>query len=257
MKKKHIWQKAFSLSVAFHLIVILTVGAMAASFHQEIQRPQEHLINVNLADTPEEIAKAEEAKSPFNKIKNFLDSPAQTKEAESENTPKANTNNNDSSPNNVNPTPTTNTAPAATGEVSSPDGILPATNGGGGNDSESSSVGTGGGGSGEGNSGGSESGGGDGGASRESLGSIASRFSQAVDSNKEYPYAAKRLGQQGTVGLYVVLDSSGNLVSASVTSSVNNNLDNAALKAVRNACPFPHGYGSTVEISINVNFYMN
>mgnify|MGYP000594351146 CR=1 FL=1 len=38
---------------------------MVAGFHQEIQRPKEELITVNLADTPEQIAKAQE-KSSFN-----------------------------------------------------------------------------------------------------------------------------------------------------------------------------------------------
>lgn len=60
MKRKHIWQKAFSLSFAFHLVMIITVGSMAAGFHQEIQRPQEQFITVNLADTPEETETAQE-----------------------------------------------------------------------------------------------------------------------------------------------------------------------------------------------------
>ena len=38
---------------------------MVAGFHQEIQRPKEELITVNLADTPEQIAKVQE-KTSFN-----------------------------------------------------------------------------------------------------------------------------------------------------------------------------------------------
>lgn len=63
--KKHIWKKSFSISFVFHFIVVITIGAMVAGFHQEIQRPKEELITVNLADTPEQRAKAQE-KSSFN-----------------------------------------------------------------------------------------------------------------------------------------------------------------------------------------------
>ena len=265
-RKKYIWQKAFSLSFAFHLIVILTVGAMAASFHEEIQRPQEQLITVNLADTPEEIAKAQEEQlSPFSKFKNLLEEPASTskpkasEESNAENKSQS-TENTSQSVSNLNDNSQTSTA----GEISSPDGILPASSIGGGS-TESTSDSTGGGseiGSGGGEAtGASQSGGGSegsgGNAQTESAGSVASRFSRAVDSNKSYPYAAKRLNQQGTVGVYVALDSDGNLISAYVTSSVNSNLDNAAMNAVRNSCPFPHDHGSTVEMNINVNFYLN
>ena len=43
-------KKAFSLSFAFHLVVIVTVGSIVAGFHQEIQRSQEQLITVNSND---------------------------------------------------------------------------------------------------------------------------------------------------------------------------------------------------------------
>lgn len=270
-RKKYIWQKAFSLSFAFHLIVILTVGAMAASFHEEIQRPQEQLITVNLADTPEEIAKAQEEQlSPFSKFKNLLEEPTSTsqpkasEESSAENKSQS-TANTSQSVSNLNDNSQTSTV----GEISSADGILPASSAGSGS-AEIASDSTGGGsetGSGGGEfAGASQSGGGGSGsgsegsggnAQTESAGSVASRFSRAVDSNKSYPYAAKRLNQQGTVGVYVALDSDGNLISAYVTSSVNSNLDNAAMNAVRNSCPFPHGHGSTVEMNINVNFYLN
>ena len=58
--KKHIWKKSFSISFVFHFVVVIIIGAMVAGFHQEIQRPKEELITVNLADTPEQIAKAQE-----------------------------------------------------------------------------------------------------------------------------------------------------------------------------------------------------
>ncbi len=65
--KKHIWKKSFSISFVFHFIVVITIGAMVAGFHQEIQRPKEELITVNLADTLEQIAKAQE-KLSFNSL---------------------------------------------------------------------------------------------------------------------------------------------------------------------------------------------
>ena len=42
--KKHIWKKSFSISFVFHFIVVITIGAVVAGFHQEIQRPKEELI---------------------------------------------------------------------------------------------------------------------------------------------------------------------------------------------------------------------
>ncbi len=266
-KRKHIWQKAFSVSFAFHLLVILTVGAMAASFHQEIQRPQEQLITVNLADTPEEIAKAQENASPFSKLKNMLESPAKNSESPTkDNSPKDKDSNSPTKSDSSNSTPDSNSETAAPGEISSPDGILPPSQGGGGSSTESES--TGGGGSESGGEsaggGGSESGGGSstgngsgsGGVDTESAQNVANRFSAAVNGNKQYPRAAVRLNQQGTVGLNVVLDADGNLVAASVTSSVNGNLDKAAINAVYATCPFPHRHGSSVNMNINVNFYL-
>ena len=53
--------------------------------------------------------------------------------------------------------------------------------------------------------------------------SVASRFAQAVENHKSYPYAAVRLNQQGTVIINVTIDANGNLISAGVVSSVNGN----------------------------------
>ena len=87
--------------------------------------------------------------------------------------------------------------------------------------------------------------------------SVASRFAQAVENHKSYPYAAVRLNQQGTVIINVTIDASGNLISAGVVSSVNGNLDKAALNAVYNACPFSHGLGESISMNVPVNFYLN
>lgn len=66
--------------------------------------------------------------------------------------------------------------------------------------------------------------------------------------------AIKR-GLTGTVTVTVVLDSSGNCVSASADSS--GLLAKAAVNAVNAvyaACPYPNGTGSTVTIHVSVTF---
>ena len=80
---------------------------------------------------------------------------------------------------------------------------------------------------------------------------------QAVENHKSYPYAAVRLNQQGTVIINVTIDANGNLISAGVVSSVNGNLDKAALNAVYSACPFSHGLGESISMNVPVNFYLN
>ena len=268
MKRKHIWKKAFSLSFAFHIVVIVTVGSMVAGFHQEIQRPEEQLITVNLADTPEEIAKAQESASPLSSLKEML----QPQSGSENNTVKENTakpqkdispeSADDKAPSNQNSEPIN-----SSGQLSSPDGILSnsggsgtgdvlSENGGDGEAGENAGEGTGGS---EGYSEGSTDGGegtGSGGATEDRY-SVASRFAQAVESNKSYPYAAVRLGQQGVVTVNVTLDADGNLVSASVVSSAGGNLDKAALNAVYASCPFPHGLNDSINMDVPVHFYLN
>ena len=78
-----------------------------------------------------------------------------------------------------------------------------------------------------------------------------------MENHKSYPYASVRLNQQGTVIINVTIDASGNLISAGVVSSVNGNLDKAALNAVYSACPFSHGLGESISMNVPVNFYLN
>ena len=265
MKRKHIWEKAFSLSFAFHLIVIVIIGSIAAGFHQEIQRPQEQFITVNLADMPEETAKVQESTSPLNSIKEVLQhsvmdnnsSSAGNNNTETENVSENNTDGNSE----INNKGANNVS-----AISAADGILPG--GGSGGDSKSTSTETSGGGDSSNGSfsGGSEAYGSNGGETgEESSGggatedrySVASRFAQAVEANKSYPYAAVRLNQQGVVTVNVMLDSSGNLISASVVSSAGKNLDKAALNAVYAACPFSHGLNNSINMDVPVHFYLN
>lgn len=267
MKRKHIWQKAFSLSFAFHLVMIITVGSMVAGFHKEIQRPQEQFITVNLADTPEETETAQENMTPFNSLKEMLspnsaDSSEAVKntEKQSDSTPQQNIKNTAVSSDYKE---TVNNA----GQISSPDGILPSaknSSGSGGFSAESSGnmsdgeeKGDGTGGSGESYSSENADGDGSGSGATEDRYSVASRFAQAVEANKSYPYAAVRLNQQGVVTVNVTLDAGGNLVSASIVSSAGKNLDKAALNAVYASCPFSHGLNDSINMDVPVHFYLN
>lgn len=267
--KKHIWKKSFSISFVFHFIVVITIGAMVAGFHQEIQRPKEELITVNLADTPEQIAKAQE-KSSFNSFSKDI-----------ENIFKHNSDNDNQNIENKDIKQINNVEnkQIEKDEISAEDGILPASNnmtnaiseddtqaisggigqGDGENfsGSENKNSGSGSGGTAEGITGDDNGKAGGRANVTEDRYSVASRFAQAVENHKSYPYAAVRLNQQGTVIINVTIDASGNLISAGVVSSVNGNLDKAALNAVYSACPFSHGLGESISMNVPVNFYLN
>lgn len=269
--KKHIWKKSFSISFVFHFVVVIIIGAMVAGFHQEIQRPKEELITVNLADTPEQIAKVQE-KSSFNSFSRDIENIFKHN-SDNDNQNIRNKNKDIKQINNV------ENKQIEKDEISAEDGILPASNnitntiseddtqaisdgigqGDGENfsGSENKNSGSGSGGTAEGMAGG-DNGKASGGANvTEDRYSVASRFAQAVENHKSYPYAAVRLNQQGTVIINVTIDASGNLISAGVVSSVNGNLDKAALNAVYSACPFSHGLGESISMNVPVNFYLN
>ena len=269
--KKHIWKKSFSISFVFHFIVVITIGAMVAGFHQEIQRPKEELITVNLADTPEQIAKAQE-KSSFNSFSKDIENIFKHN-SDNDNQNTRNENKDIKQINNV------ENKQIEKDEISAEDGILPASNNmtntiseddtqaisggigqGDGEDfsgSENENSGSGSGGTAEGMAGDDNGKAGGRANVTEDRYSVASRFAQAVENHKSYPYAAVRLNQQGTVIINVTIDASGNLISAGVVSSVNGNLDKAALNAVYNACPFSHGLGESISMNVPVNFYLN
>ncbi len=114
-------------------------------------------------------------------------------------------------------------------------------------------------GSGGGSGGGTGSGSGDGQGSGDSgaagTGSApfdSDGFWSAVNANKSYPPMAIKRGLTGTVTVTVVLDSSGNCVSASADSS--GLLAKAAVNAVYAACPYPNGTGGTVTVHVPVTF---
>ena len=104
---------------------------------------------------------------------------------------------------------------------------------------------------------GSQSAGSSGSAATESIGSIASRFASRVESNKEYPYMAMKRNQQGVVTVYATISAGGSLLDSGIAGSSGvSSLDKAALAAVRSSCPFEHGAGDTITITVPIHFYL-
>ena len=249
--KKHIWKKSFSISFVFHFVVVITIGAMVAGFHQEIQRPKEELITVNLADTPEQIAKAQE-KSSFNSFSKDIENIFKHN-SDNDNQNIATKKNEVNENKDIKQINNVENKQIEKDEISAEDGNLPASNNMTNTISEDDTQAISGG-------IGQEDGEDFSGSENKNSGSGSGGTAEGMaggDNDKSYPYAAGRLNQQGTVIINVTIDASGNLISAGVISSVNGNLDKAALNAVYNACPFSHGLGESISMNVPVNFYLN
>ncbi|WP_371377211.1 TonB family protein [Sporomusa aerivorans] len=82
-------------------------------------------------------------------------------------------------------------------------------------------------------------------------------FANAVDANKQYPYMAVKRNIQGAVTVAVTLDANGNLVSAGAVSSGSSLLEQAALQAIRAACPYPNAARAAVSFTTTVHFVLN
>jgi len=66
--------------------------------------------------------------------------------------------------------------------------------------------------------------------------------------------AVKR-GQSGVVSVTATLSAAGNLESSFVAASSGVSvLDSAALQAVRNSCPFSHGAGKSITMTVPIHF---
>ncbi|NNC23609.1 energy transducer TonB [Salinisphaera sp. USBA-960] len=64
-------------------------------------------------------------------------------------------------------------------------------------------------------------------------------MNKAIAAEKHYPKAARRQNLQGHVEVRIVIRQSGKLAKLSITeSSGHDNLDSAALHAIKNAAPF-------------------
>lgn len=94
-----------------------------------------------------------------------------------------------------------------------------------------------------------------GGTPSEGIDSIASRFAARVESNKEYPYMAVRREQTGVVRITVTLSAAGDLANVYVSGSSGVSLlDDAAIQAVRQSCPFSHGAGQSITLTVPIHF---
>lgn len=92
----------------------------------------------------------------------------------------------------------------------------------------------------------------------ESISDIASRFAARVEANKKYPYMALKQGQEGVVTVYATLSAEGALLDSGVSASSGySSLDNAAQQAVERSCPFSHGAGKTITISVPIHFILS
>lgn len=92
-------------------------------------------------------------------------------------------------------------------------------------------------------------------APAESTASVASRFAARVEAHKEYPYMAVKRGLSGVVSVTVTLSTEGALENSYISGSSGVGvLDNAALQAVRNSCPFSHGAGRSLTLTVPIHF---
>lgn len=90
-----------------------------------------------------------------------------------------------------------------------------------------------------------------------SMDSIINKFLSQVEKRKDYPYIARRRGQEGTVTVAVRLNAAGELDSAQVVrSSGVAALDEAALTLVRRVCPFSHNAGRAIAMNIPIAYQL-
>ncbi|NGP18531.1 TonB family protein [Devosia chinhatensis] len=79
-----------------------------------------------------------------------------------------------------------------------------------------------------------------------------------IDRRKVYPPAARQAGQEGVVGIALSVDSSGTVLSVSVSrSSGIPALDQAALETARRASPLPRppqSLGQVISLTASIRF---
>lgn len=111
--------------------------------------------------------------------------------------------------------------------------------------------------SGSGGGGGNDRPAGNGQGARSALAEYSRSIRALIERNKEYPFAARRMGFQGSLILSFSVNRLGELRSVSlVKTSGNSMLDNAGLRAVRTAGRFPppprHAMSGAEEISFRI-----
>lgn len=78
-------------------------------------------------------------------------------------------------------------------------------------------------------------------------------FLDVLERHKKYPYLASKRGVEGTVTVLMKLDPQGNLLSAIIEDSSGSELlDKAALKSIQASCPYQHGTGGYVQVSVPI-----
>ena len=82
-------------------------------------------------------------------------------------------------------------------------------------------------------------------------------FARRLEEKKDYPYIARKRGQAGTVLVRVRLQPSGELEDAVVVASSGvGRLDEAAIKLIRDACPFEHGTGRFLAVTVPITYVL-
>lgn len=84
---------------------------------------------------------------------------------------------------------------------------------------------------------------------------IMEAFARRLEEKKDYPYIARKRGQTGTVLVRVRLLPGGELEGVTVVSSSGvDRLDEAALKLIRDVCPFEHGTGRLLAVTVPITY---
>jgi protein TonB len=88
-----------------------------------------------------------------------------------------------------------------------------------------------------------------------SVDSVIGAFVSEVERRKEYPYIARKRGQEGVVTVSVALSAGGELDDLKIVQSSGfSQLDDAAMAAIRRACPFYHGLGRGVRMMVPIDY---
>ena len=235
-------RKASLISVAFHLSLVL-VGGLAISGFVEEHVKADYVIDLDMYEQEQGQADERSPEELFPEKLSQEETAQRIEQAAALTTA---------------PSPAPLTANDITLKIGNPSSI--ARQAAGSTAPGAPAVSSGGSGSGTGSSSGS-SGGGSGGAGAAEKPSAPvtpfdfAGFANAVEANKEYPYQAIKRGLEGAVTMRIVLNGGGGLVSCDVASSSGSNiLDNAAMKAVRNACPYPNATGENISFTTTIHF---
>jgi len=87
---------------------------------------------------------------------------------------------------------------------------------------------------------------------------IIQAFIRKVETNKHYPYIARKKGIEGVVVILVHLDENGNPKTISIRSSSGSEiLDRSALELIKKACPFRHNLSAELKVEIPVAYRLD